>query len=123
MAVCAALLALATVIRVFGALNDLWLDEVWSLKWVGAITAPWQVFTGIHHDNNHYLMTLWMYLLGPWQRFWIVYRIPSIAAGIGTVALAGQIARRWGQAGRARRVADRGNRAATVDSSAPATRG
>jgi hypothetical protein len=30
------------------------------------------------------------------QRNWFIYRVPSVVAGTGTVALAAQIARRWG---------------------------
>jgi hypothetical protein len=49
------LLVAAMAIRICGAWNDLWLDEIWSLTLVGPISSPWQVFTQIHHDNNHYL--------------------------------------------------------------------
>jgi uncharacterized membrane protein len=94
---CAAILALATALRLCGALNDLWLDEVWSLKLVGGISSPWQVFTSIHHDNNHYLNGLWLYFLGPHGNpFW--YRVPSLVAGAGSVALAGLIGRRRNRA-------------------------
>lgn len=90
---CAAILALATALRICGALNDLWLDEVWSLKLVSGLSSPWQVFTSIHLDNNHYLNGLWLYFLGPHGKaFW--YRVPSIVAGAGSVALAGLIGRR-----------------------------
>jgi hypothetical protein len=90
---CAAILALATALRIRGALNDLWLDEVWSLKLVSGISSPWQVFTSLHLDNNHYLNGLWLYFLGPHGgAFW--YRLPSIVAGAGSVALAGLIGRR-----------------------------
>jgi hypothetical protein len=90
---CAAILALATALRVCGALNDLWLDEVWSLKLVSGISSPWQVFTSLHLDNNHYLNGLWLYFLGPQgSAFW--YRFPGIVAGAGSVVLAGLIGRR-----------------------------
>ena len=73
------------------------MDEIWSLLLFAAVAkSPLAIFT-FHHDNNHYLVTLWMYLLGPLQRYWILYRLPSIAAGIGTVALAGLVARRRGR--------------------------
>jgi len=90
---CAAILALATALRIRGALNDLWLDEVWSLKLVSGISSPWQIFTGLHLDNNHYLNGLWLYFAGPHGKaFW--YRAPSIVAGAGSVAMAGLIGRR-----------------------------
>jgi hypothetical protein len=97
-AAAASIIIAAAIVRIWAACDELWMDEIWTLLApVTFANSLRDIFTS-HHDNNHYLMTLWMYLLGPWQRFWIVYRIPSIAAGIGTVALAGQIARRWGQA-------------------------
>ncbi len=90
---CAAILALATALRVCGALNDLWLDEIWSIRLVGTISSPWQVFTGLHMDNNHYLNGLWLYFMGPHEgAFW--YRVPSMVAGAGSVALAGLMGRR-----------------------------
>jgi hypothetical protein len=51
------------------------------------------VLTKIHHDNNDYLNSLWLYLCGVHGN-WPGYRIPSIVAGVGTVVLAGMIGRR-----------------------------
>lgn len=87
------LLVAAAVLRIDGACNDLWLDEIWSLKLVSQISAPWQVFTRIHHTNNHYLYSLWLYLCGA-RGNWPGYRLPAVAAGIGCVVLAGLIGRR-----------------------------
>ena len=84
------ILASAAVLRICGAINDLWLDEIWSLHIAGDLSAPIDVFTKIHHDNNHYLNTLYMFLVGSHGN-WPGYRIPSILAGIGTVAVAGLI--------------------------------
>ena len=87
------ILAVAAIIRTFAALNDLWLDEIWSLRVVGQISSPLDVFTKIHFDNNHYLNSLWLYLCG-FRGNWPGYRIPSLLAGVGTVILAGLIGRR-----------------------------
>jgi len=87
------LLITATALRIYGAANDLWLDEIWSLKLVSNISSPWQVFTKIHHDNNDYLNSLWLYLCG-FRGNWPGYRLPSILAGVGSVILAGMIGRR-----------------------------
>jgi hypothetical protein len=86
------IVALAAVIRIRGAQNDLWLDEIWSLHLASLISRPLGVFTQIHHDNNNYLNTLWLYCLGP-HRDPLAYRAPSILAGIGTIILAGFIGR------------------------------
>ena len=87
------LLIAAAVIRVYGARNDLWVDEIWSFALLREISSPWQVFTSIHHENNHYLNSLWLCLAGIHGN-WPGYRIPSIVAGVGSVMLAGMIARR-----------------------------
>lgn len=89
----AAILAIATAYRLWAAQNDLWLDEIWSLKLIRNIASSWQVFTSIHLDNNHYLNGLWLYFLGPNATpFW--YRFPSMLAGTASVVLAGLIGRR-----------------------------
>jgi hypothetical protein len=87
------ILAIAAGVRILGALNDLWLDEISSLRLVQMISSPLAVFTGIHHDNNQYLNSLCLYFFGPHGN-WPGYRIPSLVAGIGTVALAWLIGRR-----------------------------
>jgi len=87
------LLIVAAALRIYGALNELWLDEIWSLRLVGNISSPLQVFTKIHHDNNNYLNSLWLYWCG-FHGNWPGYRIPSIVAGVGSVMLAGMIGRR-----------------------------
>jgi hypothetical protein len=84
---------LAAAIRICGIFNDLWLDEIWSLYLAREISSPVEVFTKIHHDNNHYLTTLYMYLVGPHGN-WPGYRIPSLVAGVGAVVVAGLIGRR-----------------------------
>ncbi len=88
LAACSLLLAIAALARVRAAQNDLWLDEIWSVNLAGRISSPLQVLTGLHHDNNHYLNTLFIHLSGAHGN-WPGYRIPSLVAGIGTVALAG----------------------------------
>jgi hypothetical protein len=90
---CILIVALAAVIRIRAAQNDLWLDEIWSLDFAATISSPAEVFTKIHHDNNHYFTTLWFYVIGPHSSS-LVYRLPSIIAGVGTVILAGLIGRR-----------------------------
>lgn len=90
------ILLLAAAVRVWAAQDELWLDEIWTLLAIGRnLNSIPDIFTA-HHDNNHYLVTLWMYLTTP-QHNWVVYRVPSLIAGIGTVALAAQIALRWGR--------------------------
>jgi uncharacterized membrane protein len=97
LAALAGITALAAIVRIWAAQDEFWFDEIWTLLGLQQnIHSPLEIFTA-HHDNNHYLMTLWMYLVAP-QRDWFVYRLPSVAAGVGTVVLAAHFARRFGAA-------------------------
>ena len=82
---CAILLA-AAVLRVYGSMNELWLDEVWSFSHAQSVRGFFDVFT-IHHDNNHYLNTYYLSFLDGLAPF-IVYRIPSLIAGIALLCIA-----------------------------------
>ncbi|HEY3856933.1 MAG TPA: hypothetical protein VGO67_21315 [Verrucomicrobiae bacterium] len=90
----AIILILAVALRIAGACNDLWLDEIWSLTTVRGISSPWDVFTKIHLDNNHYLSSLWLYFFREHGN-WVGFRVPSIVAGLGCVMLAGSIGARY----------------------------
>lgn len=82
-----AVVIVAAVLRVLAARGDLWLDEIWTLRLLQGVRSPWDVFA-IHHDNNHLLNSLYLYLLGERDReLW--YRAVAVASGIGTVALLG----------------------------------
>jgi hypothetical protein len=85
-----AILVVATAIRICGAFNDLWLDEIWSIKIAGRVSSPPDVFTKLHHEINHYFNTLWLWWVGN-RGNWPGYRIPSLVAGSVAVALAGLI--------------------------------
>jgi hypothetical protein len=87
------ILVVAAAIRICGAFNDLWLDEIWSIKIAGQVSSPLDVFTKLHQENNHWLNTLWLWFVGN-RGNWPGYRIPSLVAGCGTVVLAGLIGRR-----------------------------
>jgi len=88
---------LAAVVRIWAALGEFWVDEILSiLLFVRGGDSPWDAFTQ-HHDNNHILNTLWMFVCGPNVRNWFWYRLPSIVAGVATVPLAARFAWRWGQ--------------------------
>lgn len=88
--------AAAALVRVAASLGDFWLDEIWSWYNIAHLSAPWQVFTRIHLDNNHHLMSLLMYLMGP-NVYWVIYRIPSVVAGVLSVVYAARIAREYGR--------------------------
>lgn len=78
--------------RALGCATDLWLDEAWSWLSVEALDSPLAVFTGIHHSNNHYLVSLWMYALRDAPDW--AFRVPSFLAGAASVPLAALLAGR-----------------------------
>lgn len=82
-----ALLLLALALRLVAARGDLWLDEVWSLDLAATVHSALDVFDGLHHDNNHYLNTLWLWLAGP-DAAVLVQRLPAILGGAWAVQLA-----------------------------------
>ena len=102
------LFVLAAAVRIAAARGDLWFDEIWSLSFARELDAPWEVLTRIHHDNNHPLNTLALYLTlkaaGAHARP-IAYRLLSLASGIAVIpclcwlerrpADRGSYARRW----------------------------
>jgi len=79
-----ALIILAAVIRVIATHNDLWLDELISLRIANAVKSPWQIFTAVHQDNNHYLNTLYLYFVKA-QNYSPVYRYLSVFWGVALV--------------------------------------
>src|SRR5262245_18978407 len=72
-AVVALAIVVAAVLRIWTSLDNFWLDEVWSWMMAQQAKAPLDVFTLLHHDNNHYLNTLVIYQLGNNASFF-VYR-------------------------------------------------
>jgi hypothetical protein len=93
-----AILLLALILRILGARGDLWLDELWSLKLIDEIKARHDFFWGLAVDNNHYLNTLWLWIVGADAPV-LVQRGLSILLGLATVACAGLALRRSGAAG------------------------
>ncbi len=77
----ALLVILGALARIGASLGELWLDELWSLGLVSPLGSAAQVFTAIHHENNHHLVSLWIWLCGADAPWW-AYRVPSVAAGV-----------------------------------------
>jgi len=84
------------LLRLWAAYDEFWLDEVASLAIALNAKSLGEIFTRFHIDNNHHLVTIWMYLCGSVSN-WVVYRIPAIVSGIATIPLAAMVGRRWGQ--------------------------
>ncbi len=75
------------------ATGDLWLDEIWSLNFALNIASAEDIIK-IHHDNNHLLNTLYLYIIGN-QKNWILYRGLSILTGIASIFLLGYASFRY----------------------------
>ncbi len=94
LAIAVASFAVGTVVRVFAARNDLWFDEVWTLELLRErVHSFGDVFVHFKHSNNHHLCSLWMWLVGQ-NASALTYRLPSVLASVGTVAVAGLIGMR-----------------------------
>jgi hypothetical protein len=91
-------LALAALLRLGALRAEFWFDEIWSWEFARRAGSPWEVFAGTHHhhDNNHKLNTLFLWLFPDGVGWWW-YRLPSFVAGLVSVALAVLIARRRGR--------------------------
>jgi hypothetical protein len=87
---------LAAAFRAAAVDNDLWLDEVWSVKLATDIASPIDIVTSVHHDNNHYLNTLWLWCCSP-DAGVIVMRSLSVVTGVIAVLLTGLLTLRWGR--------------------------
>jgi hypothetical protein len=94
-----ALLVLAAILRIIATHNDLWLDEILSVQNVQGIASPWEIFTDIHWDNNHYLNSLYLYLVRN-TTYAPIFRYFSVLCGVLTV-LAGY----WAAVPRGKRTA------------------
>lgn len=83
------IMVIGLVLRWYAGTTEFWMDEIWTWELSQTAKHPWQVFQ-IKHDNNHLLNTLVVYLLGPDQP-WMVYRIPTMIAGVLSIPVAGAI--------------------------------
>ncbi len=86
-----AIVLVAALLRLPGLFTEFWLDEIRALANVASIDSASEVFTAIHHDSNHWLVSLWMYVVGQEAAFW-VYRLPSFLAGVAAVLAVGWLA-------------------------------
>jgi hypothetical protein len=96
LALCGAFVVAGALVRLLPCWNDFWLDEIWSWQSARELASPLGVFTAIHHSNNHHLLTLLLRALGE-DAHGSLARLPSFAAGVVSIALAGRLAARRGR--------------------------
>lgn len=87
------------LLRLFCARGDLWLDEIWSLQNLTKIHHVGDIFWGISQNNNHFLNSLWMWVVGP-NAPPVLIRLEAIVCGTLTIPVAAQLCGRAGPAAR-----------------------
>lgn len=92
-----ALTMLGLVLRVAAAQGDYWLDEAWSAVFAREAATVGDVLFAVNHDNNHYLNTLWLRIVG-WGGSPLLGRSLSILCGTLAIPVAGAIGLRRGRA-------------------------
>ncbi len=86
----ATIILLGLALRLWNARGGLWVDEAWSAQFVAQDGSAWGIFWRINHDNNHYLNSLWILLVGPYAPPLLI-RALSIATGTLSIAIAAAI--------------------------------
>jgi len=76
---------LSATLRFWSSFDDLWIDEIWSLRFAEMLDNFWQVFS-IHHDNNHILNTVYLFFFGE-GTWWPRYRFFSVITGTFAVTV------------------------------------
>jgi hypothetical protein len=89
-------LAVAVLLRAAGLSTEVWMDEILSVRLVEALRSPLGVFTDIHSDNNHYLNSLWLWVVGSPAPGWMM-RLPTLVLGAALVVLAYRVTRSRGR--------------------------
>ncbi|RWP79584.1 hypothetical protein [Mesorhizobium sp.] len=85
-----AIVVAGLVLRLLGARGDLWLDEIWSFSLIEPLTSINQIFWRVNHDNNHFLNSAYLYLIGP-DTSPLLQRGLSIAFGASTIVAAAAV--------------------------------
>ena len=93
--VAALTLLFGLILRTASARGDLWIDEIWTLNLLTTIGSPDEILWNISHDNNHFLNSLWMYVVGL-DGTPLLYRLPSILLGGLSITMAFRIGSRSG---------------------------
>jgi hypothetical protein len=79
---------IGAALRLFGTHGDLWLDEIWTLVLLEPITSIGQILWGINHYNNHFLNSIYLYVIGL-DASPVVQRGLSVLLGTAAIAAAG----------------------------------
>ncbi len=83
--------------RLAAARGDLWLDEIWSLQNLEKLHGVGDIFFGISQDNNHYLNSLWLWVVGA-NAPPLLIRLEAVICGTLTIPVAAVLCGRAGAA-------------------------
>ncbi len=89
--------AVGLCLRIVAAKGDLWLDEIWTLRLLEPVKSLGDVFFKVHHDNNHFFNSAWIWLIGPDASI-LLMRLPAILLGTFGVLAARAVGRRFSEA-------------------------
>lgn len=81
------LVLIGVALRIFGALGELWLDEVWNLEAVKPLGSPLQVFFGEKRLDGHSSLISCIIFFFPQNLADFVYRTPSLLFSCGLLIL------------------------------------
>ncbi|MEM7253423.1 MAG: hypothetical protein AAF493_18570 [Pseudomonadota bacterium] len=86
---------IGALLRIIGALGDLWVDEVWSIALAASLENPLQAFVKFESNNNHLLNTWFLFGVGgdatPFQA-----RAFAVVCGVVSIPAAALAGRRFG---------------------------
>ena len=88
---------IGALLRVAGANDDLWFDEIWTLKLVSSAKSAGDILFHTPYDNNHFVNSLWMWGARPGAAP-VVLRAFSVMLGVMTVPAAAMACRRHSEA-------------------------
>ncbi len=89
-----AVVSAGLTLRVMGAWGELWLDEILTLNLLAdRAPSPFHVFWSVQHDNVHPLYGFYAWFMPDYPHP-LLYRLPALLLGAGTIVLAGLIGRR-----------------------------
>lgn len=92
-----AIVLTGALLRIPPLFHDFWLDEAFSYLLVqDRVDSPFDILTRLRVDNNHPLNSLFLFL-AQGSRSWFMFRLPAWMAGVGSIALAGIVMRRFGR--------------------------
>ena len=74
------ILLIGIALRLYVYSSELWIDEIWSIMHVREGGSFWNILN-MHHDNNHYLYSMYLWLIGE-RTSVLLIKLPALITGI-----------------------------------------